>query len=169
MSATAEAVALVVTSLLRCCGRELRARREPLLVGLERQSELVVEDAQVAVAIADDGVGPDARDLLGHDADIGFVASLVGEAIEAKAVVEMAEQRDVVLERDIGPASTAAHATAATAAHAGHARATTHAGETGVAAAHHTATGHAGHATTAGHAAHAALAHSAHAALAHAT
>src|SRR5262249_52847894 len=71
--------------------------------------------------------------LLGDHADIGLVAAVVGEAIEAKAVVEVAEQHDVVLEGDVRAATAAAAsaapaATEAAATAAAHARAaaTTH-------------------------------------------
>src|SRR5262245_16849405 len=108
---------LPVSSPDRGSGRKPRARSEPLLVGLEFHAELVVEDSQVAVAAAHDRVRHDGPHLLRHDADIGAVAAVVGEAIEAEAVVEMAEQDDVVLERNIGPpaAAAAAAATATTA------------------------------------------------------
>ena len=52
--------------------------------------------------------------LLRHNADIEFVAAVIGEAIEAEAVVEPAQQGDVVLEPNVGAAS-AAPAAAATA------------------------------------------------------
>src|SRR6266545_1466377 len=75
-------------------------------------------DPQVAVRAADDRRRHDCLDLLRHHADIDLVAVLVGEAVEAEAVGEMAEQDDVVLERDIGaPAATAATTAAAPMAH----------------------------------------------------
>src|SRR5262245_35949732 len=89
-------------------GRNPCARRQPLLVGLELDAEPVIEDPQVAVAAAHDRFRHDALHLLRHHADIGLVAAVVAEAIEAEAVVETAEQRDVVLERNIRPSSTTA-------------------------------------------------------------
>src|SRR5262245_13653155 len=89
-------------------GRNPCARRQPLLVGLELDAEPVIEDPQVAVAAAHDRFRHDALHLLRHHADIGLVAAVVAEAIEAEAVVEPAEQRDVVLERNIRPPSTTA-------------------------------------------------------------
>src|SRR5215475_16218705 len=117
-------------------GRNPCARRQPLLVGLELDAEPVIEDPQIAVATAHDRVRHDRLHLLRHHADIGLVAAVVAEAIEAEAVVEMAEQRDVVLERNIRPPS-AATATAAAAAAAAEAAAT----HAAAATAHATASG----------------------------
>src|SRR5262245_57728255 len=119
-------------------GRDACARREPLLVSLERHAEPVVEDAEVAVAATHDRVRPDRLHLLRHHADIGAVAAGVAEAVEAEAIVEMAEQRDVVLERHIGAPAAAAAAAAATPATA--TEATTAAAAHGAAAARAAAT-----------------------------
>src|SRR4029077_1354992 len=60
--------------------------------------------------------------FLRHHADIGLLAPIITEAIEAEAVVELAEERDAVLELDVrapaaaATAETAAAATEATAA-----------------------------------------------------
>src|SRR5262249_18033664 len=54
--------------------------------------------------------------------DVGLVAAVVAEPIEAQAIVEIAEKRDVVFEHDIGP-SAAAASPAATAPAATHPRA----------------------------------------------
>src|SRR6185437_8502906 len=93
--------------------RHLRAFGEPCVVGLEPQPELVVEDTQIAVAAAHDGVRHHGLDFLRDHADIGLVLAVVGEAIEAEPVGEMAEQDHVVLERDVGAPATAAATTAA--------------------------------------------------------
>src|SRR5438552_1294113 len=99
----------------RCPGRDFCARGEPLVVALELQSELVIEDLQVAVAAARDRLRHDRQNFLRHHADMGLVAAVVAESIEAEAVVEMAMQRDVVLEHHIGsPATAGAAAPAAT-------------------------------------------------------
>src|SRR5713101_8419177 len=90
-----------------CAGWDMSARRGPLVVGLELHAELVVEDPQIPVAAAQYRRGHDCLDFLRHHADIGLVAAVVGEAVEAKAVIEVAEKGDVVLERDVGsPDST---------------------------------------------------------------
>src|SRR5581483_8097 len=109
-------------------GRNPRARGEPLIVALELQPESVVEDKQVAVVTADDGIGRNDLHLLRHHADIGLVAAIVAEAIEAKPVIEVSKQDHMVLERDVGAASAAttaapAAAAATTAATAAHPRA----------------------------------------------
>src|ERR1700722_16649951 len=106
--------------------RNLRSRSEPVRIAFERHTELVVVHTQIAVAAARDRFRHDLLHLLGHDADIGLVAAVVAETIEAEAIVDVAEQSDVVLEPDIRSASAAAatttaataHASAATAAHA---------------------------------------------------
>src|SRR5262245_48883481 len=66
--------------------RDLCTGCEPLVVGLERQTELVVGHPEVAIPAAGHGRRPQRLHLLGQDADIGRVAALVGEAVEAKAV-----------------------------------------------------------------------------------
>src|SRR5947207_15927211 len=81
----------------------MSARRGPLVVGLELQAELVVEDPQIAVAAAQYRRGHDCLDFLRHHADIGVVAAVVAEAVEAEAVIEVAEKRDVVLKHHVGP------------------------------------------------------------------
>jgi len=103
--------------------RNVCPRSQPLPVGLELQTEVVVEHPQIAVASAHDRLRHDLLHFLGDDADIGLIAAVVTEAIDAEAVVEMAEENDIVFERDIGTASAAATAAAATAASA-HATAT---------------------------------------------
>src|SRR4029079_15132928 len=50
-----------------------------------------------------------------HHANIGLLAAVIAEAVEAEPIVEMPEQDDMVLERDVGTSS----ATAAAAATAG--------------------------------------------------
>src|SRR6187401_1096226 len=101
---------------LRWGGGNPRARGEPLVVGLERQPELVVVDAQISVVAADDCIRSNDLHFLRHHADISLVAAVVAEAIEAEPAVQMPEQDDVVLERDVRAASAAATTTAATSA-----------------------------------------------------
>src|SRR5215510_4598722 len=104
---------MIASAADRRDGRDPRTRCDPLIVGLELEAEPIVEDAQVAVAPAHDCLRHDRLHLLRHHADIGLVAAVVAEAIEAEAVVEMAEQRDLVLQRNIGPPTAAATETAA--------------------------------------------------------
>src|ERR1700730_13283571 len=82
--------------------RDMSARGGPLVVGLELQAELVVGDTQIAVAAAQYRRGHDCLDFLRHHADIGLVAAVVAEAIEAEAVIEVAEKGDVVLKHHVG-------------------------------------------------------------------
>src|SRR4029079_1627668 len=51
-----------------------------------------------------------------HHANIGLLAAVIAEAVEAEPIVEMPEQDDMVLERDVGTSSATAAATAAAAA-----------------------------------------------------
>src|SRR6266700_2192490 len=91
----------------------MSARPGPLVVGLELQAELVVGDTQIAVAAAQYRRGHDCLDFLRHHADIGLVAAVVAEAIEAEAVIEVAEKRDVVLKHHVGsPNNTPGRTTA---------------------------------------------------------
>src|SRR5215470_5530042 len=92
-------------------GRNPRTGRDPLLVRHELHADFVVEDAQISVTAAHNCIRPDSLHLLRHYADIGLVAAVIAEAIESKAVVEMTEQRDVVLECDVRSPTTAAAAT----------------------------------------------------------
>src|SRR5712671_642733 len=85
-----------------CAGWDMSARRGPLVVGLELHAELVVEDPQIPVAAAQYRRGHDCLDFLRHHADIGLVAAVVGEAVEAEAVIEVAEKRYVVLKHHVG-------------------------------------------------------------------
>src|SRR5882724_4530199 len=103
-TATDSCVLAFVQALLLnwCAGRDMSARRGPLVVGLELQAELVVEDTQIAVAAAQYRRGHDCLDFLRHHADIGLVAAVVAEAVEAEAVIEVAEKRDVVLKHHVG-------------------------------------------------------------------
>jgi len=131
-----------------------------VLVALETNAEPVIEDAQVAIRTAHDGIRPYSFDFLCHDADIGLAAAVIGKPVVAKTIIEATEQHDVVLERDIGPPSAttaAATTTAATSA----ARTTTAATAPCTAAtasragATTTSAAHASSATTAAAAAHA--------------
>jgi hypothetical protein len=87
--------------------RDPSARRDPLVVSLKFQPGLVVIDPQVAVPTAHDRLRDNPLHLLRDNSDIGFFASIINEAIEAKAVVEMAEQDDLVLKPKIGSPSAA--------------------------------------------------------------
>ena len=87
--------------------RQARARSEPLIVALEVDAEPIVVHAQDALRIAADRIRPHELHLLRHDADIALVAAVVAEAIESKSVIETAEERDVVLDADVGAASAA--------------------------------------------------------------
>jgi hypothetical protein len=70
-------------------------------IGLELQPESLIQDPQVAVLTADDRLGHHGLDLLRHHADVNLPTAIVSEAVEAKPVVEPAEQHDVVLEPDV--------------------------------------------------------------------
>src|SRR6478609_4306901 len=112
-----------------------RAGRNPLLVRHELHAEFVVEDSQIPVVSAYNSIRPDGLHFLRHYANIGFVAAVIAEAIKAEAVVEMTEQRDVVLECDVRSPSAAA-TTASAAATTTSTAAAAHASATPTAAAH---------------------------------
>src|SRR5579872_5360454 len=90
--------------------RQMRAGCDPLLVGLERQSQPVVGDAHIAVRVARHRSRRHGLHLLRHHPDISGVAAVVDEAIVAEAVVEPPKQHDVVLKAHIGATSSAATA-----------------------------------------------------------
>ena len=70
-------------------------------------------NAEISIPVTLDRIGPHHADLLRHHADIGPLAAVIGEAIIAQAVLQMTEQDDVVLERDVRAASAATSTTAA--------------------------------------------------------
>src|SRR3954465_15565347 len=80
----------------------MSARSSPLVVGLELHVEHVVRDSQVAVVAAQHRGGVNCLHFLRHHTDIGFVAAVVSEAIEANAILEVADKEDVVLEHHVG-------------------------------------------------------------------
>ena len=97
--------------------RDLRPRCDPLVVGLELQTELVIKDPPIAVAIASDRFRRDRLHFLRHHADIEVVAAIIGEAIEAEAIVEPAEKENVVLKPYVGsPSAPPSETSASTAA-----------------------------------------------------
>ncbi len=101
-------------------GRNVCARSQPAVITLEFQPKPPIKDAQITVPPALDRIGSELQHLLGDDADVGLVAAVIAEAIEAEPVAKVAEQHHVVLEPDVGSpsAATAAAAEAAAAAHA---------------------------------------------------
>src|SRR6185295_8266062 len=54
--------------------------------------------------------------FLRHHPDIGLVAAEIAEAVIAEAIVQMPEQHDVMLQRDVGASATTSAAAAATTA-----------------------------------------------------
>jgi hypothetical protein len=58
-------------------------------------------DAKIAVAASLHCIGPYRADLLRHYADIGFFAAVIGEAVVTQSVLQVTQQHDVVLERDV--------------------------------------------------------------------
>ncbi len=90
--------------------RQVGARRDPLPVGLERQSEQIVGDAQISVGAERNRLWRHGLHLLRHHADISGVAAVVDEAIVSEAVAEPSDEHKIVLEPDIGatPAPAAA-------------------------------------------------------------
>src|SRR5262245_38207466 len=106
--------------------RPLSAGGLPVLPGVERRSDPIVVDAEIAVAVTGHGIRPHRLDLLCKHADIDLVAPIVLEAIEADAFGYGADPDHIMLEQDVGPhaAATAATAHAAATAATAHATAT---------------------------------------------
>lgn len=82
----------------RSGGRNSFARGHPRVPRLHAYPKPVVIDPQIAIAAAHHSFGHDRLDFLGHHADIDFIAAIVAEPIKAKAVIEMAQQDDVVFQ-----------------------------------------------------------------------
>ena len=70
-------------------------------------------DPQVPVRTAHNCLRHDFLNFLRQYTDIDLVGTVVGKPIESKAVVEVTEKNNVVLERNVGPASTTAPAASA--------------------------------------------------------
>ena len=87
--------------------RHLRARRNPLPVGLESHTDPVVVDPQVSVPAAHNGLRRDFLHFLRQYADIDLVRAIVGKPIKSDAVAQIGKTNNVVLERNIGPPSAA--------------------------------------------------------------
>src|SRR5882757_858527 len=115
------------------------AARKPIVIGAERQSEFLVVDPQVAVATTCHCIRHHALHLLRHYADIGLAAAKIAEAVIAETVGEMAEQDDVMLQRDVGttPAATTSATETATATSAAETTSSTGKCRTTAAAARH--------------------------------
>src|SRR5689334_11186916 len=75
-----------------------RAIGNPGLVASHLEPELLVANAQVSVAIMDDRARHDLLDLLSHHTGVDRATTVIDEAIEAQAVVEVPEKDDVMLE-----------------------------------------------------------------------
>src|SRR5258708_17547291 len=92
---------------VRCAGSK------PVAVAAELQPELLVVDPQVTVAAAGHGFRHHTFHFLRDDAGINLVAAEIAKAIVAEAIGEVAEQDDVVLQRDVRASSTTATTTEA--------------------------------------------------------
>ena len=79
-------------------GGNLFSRFDPLIVTFELQTKPLIIHPQISVATTGDRLWHDLLHFLRHHADIGDITTVVAEAIEAEAVLEMTKQRDIVLE-----------------------------------------------------------------------
>src|SRR3954451_18683150 len=86
-----------------------------MIVCLQVQAKLVVQHEQVTIPTADDRFRHHCLHLLRDHTNIGPVAAIVAEPIEAQAIVEIAEKRDVMFEHDVGPSAAATSPTSTTA------------------------------------------------------
>src|SRR6266403_4874240 len=89
------------------------AASKPVAVAAELQPKLLVVDPQVTVAAACHGFRHHTFHFLRDDADINLVAAEIAKAIVAEAIGEVAEQDDVVRQRDVRASSTTATTTEA--------------------------------------------------------
>jgi hypothetical protein len=83
---------------------------------LEFQAEPVVVDAEITIVATVDCIGSKRLDLLRQHSDIGLAAAVIGETVVTQSVLQVAQQRDIVLETEIRTASAASTASASTAA-----------------------------------------------------
>jgi hypothetical protein len=74
-----------------------------MVVGLKFEADPVVKDPQIAVSTNRDRVRHNCLHLLSDNTDISSTPAIIDEAIEPKAVFEMAEQGDAVLKPQIRP------------------------------------------------------------------
>src|SRR5258705_738374 len=87
--------------------RDLRTSGKPVPIGAELQSELFIVDAEISVAAARHCLRHQPLHLLSHHPDIDLAAAEIAEAVIAEAIVEMAEQHDVMLQREVRTPATA--------------------------------------------------------------
>jgi hypothetical protein len=81
----------------RRTGWDPSACRDPVVVCLEGRAELVVEDPEITLSIGRNRLRHDCLHFLGDHSDIGFIAAVVTEPVEADAVVKVAKQDEVML------------------------------------------------------------------------
>jgi hypothetical protein len=124
------------------------ARRVPVVVALKFHAELIVIHLQIAITAARYRIWSDLGDFLRNHTNVWRVTAVIAEAIEAKAIVEITNQNDIVLKSDIrtpsattaaattttttAPPAAAAHCTTATTAARTHGAAATAAADVGV-------------------------------------
>jgi hypothetical protein len=82
-------------------GPQYRALCHPPAICLKFQTKLAVVHSQIPVTITRYSRRHDFSNLLGHDANVCTCLTLVGKAIKAKAVIEVTEKDDIVLEPNI--------------------------------------------------------------------
>src|SRR5262249_32208553 len=80
----------------------MSARTQPAFPGLERRPDPAVVDAEVAVGLPHDRVGPDRLHLLRQHADIDLIGPKILEAIEADAFAKGADPDNVVFQTNVG-------------------------------------------------------------------
>ena len=68
-----------------------------LVVSPKLQAKHVIVHPEKAIAAALDRIGSHHTDLLRHHADIGLLASVIGEAVVAQSIFQMTQRHDVVL------------------------------------------------------------------------
>ena len=81
---------------------ELRTRRDPAIIGLERNTKPVVTNLEKSISTTLHSLRHDLLNLLSHDADIGRRAAVVDEAVKSEAIAEVPKHDDVMLEPHVG-------------------------------------------------------------------
>jgi len=78
--------------------RQQRAGFNPIVIGSERQSEPFIRHPKIAVAADSDRIGSYSPHFLRHHSHVGLLATVVGEAVVTEAVVQPAQQHDIVFQ-----------------------------------------------------------------------
>lgn len=91
------------------------SRFEPTPIALKLHTQHFIMHPQITVRAAFNRLRHYLLYVLRNHTDIGLAAAVIDEAVEAKTIIEAADQHDVVLKSDVRPSSTATPPTSAAA------------------------------------------------------